>query len=766
MDSNKKLEDIIKFYQEPGFVYPEAKPERPIADQYQDYKQVQDIFEPRTQMYIEKEMGFADGGMLVKPSDDGSRPGYASPKGTKTVSLFAETGLDEHRGITKTIYPSGKVSYRGNFTRTKTGGRQTTPFRSTIEEVRVDLDEALKTPKGKTAIDIQKERGAGKQLEDPKYKAELKKAYTELELAKDKGYINLDEFVEEYAKKFRYKKGTKNPITGAIIKTSKDDLKSRSVASRGISKTIRDRAKELNIYNLEKNKMHDALEAYAKIKNRKPGDITRLAKQYKVSLPEYSQFITRFGLREYLPKNRDETRLAQSRAEQAAMKKYSSGLYEKELKGTVDIHKSHMGDKYNMPVRTSTIDYAPGKINKFLADKYDDLKIGMSIDAVLKNNTRKLKNLYRNKPPGYKQAMDRINQKGTEIAMATRGFKKFESIDPNTGKTFVIEGAQRRGGLDPSGLLGDRKLSDLDKTKGSFDREMVQYLKRDAMKAAKMSNPQIKREIKLIQLNLAKQMKAQGFKCKVTKANGGVASCNNPRAYLDDIAKQREIARTGSGKQAINAARKLSGLKTFMTSTLGPGAIAGEIAFAVPFALSDYASGESTSRIINNATFGAFGENVRDEIVKYGGEEAGLALDAMQRGQQLQEVESQADLFQGPDDSMMYPDILKGAQQRFDTSIEPFMKTDPSLPPGIGLRYFDDETANQYFNKLYKAQDDIAQTKARLKQERTANPYEEAWGAADGGIARIRRPHAIAPISGPAPQGEGLSYLFNRDREW
>jgi len=275
-------------------------------------------------------------------------------------------------------------------------------------------------------------------------------------------------------------------------------------------------------------------------------------------------------------------------------------------------------------------------------------------------------------------------------------------------------------------------------------------------------------KFKIVELSLAKQMKAQGFKCTVTKANGGPASCNNPRAYLDDIAKQREIARTGSGKQAINAARKLKGLKTFMTSTLGPAAIAGEIAFAVPFALSDYASGESTSRIINNATFGLAGDSVRDEIVKYGGEEAGLALDAQERGEKLEQVESQADLFMGPDDSMLYPDQLKGATQRFEKSIEPFIKTDPSLPPGIGERYFDSEMANQYFNKLFKAQDDIADRQAILKQERKVEPEDYyGFGAAGGGIATLdpRRPNAIPPKSGPMPQGGGLSSQFNRVRK-
>ena len=53
-----RIEDLY------GNVLPRRKPPRPIADQYQDYKQVQEYFEPRTQMYIEKEMGFDEGGRV------------------------------------------------------------------------------------------------------------------------------------------------------------------------------------------------------------------------------------------------------------------------------------------------------------------------------------------------------------------------------------------------------------------------------------------------------------------------------------------------------------------------------------------------------------------------------------------------------------------------------------------------------------------------------------------------------------------------------
>ena len=37
---------------------------------------------------------------------------------------------------------------------------------------------------------------------------------------------------------------------------------------------------------------------------------------------------------------------------------------------------------------------------------------------------------------------------------------------------------------------------------------------------------------------------------------------------------------------------------------------------------------------------------------------------------------------------------------------------------------------------------------------------------AGGGIANVRRPNAIPPLSGPMPQGGGLSSQFNRVKRW
>ena len=46
-----------------------------------------------------------------------------------------------------------------------------------------------------------------------------------------------------------------------------------------------------------------------------------------------------------------------------------------------------------------------------------------------------------------------------------------------------------------------------------------------------------------------------------------------------------------------------------------------------------------------------------------------------------------------------------------------------------------------------------------LAQSDWLQPY------AGGGMTGIRRPDAVPPLSGPDPQGEGLSYLLNRVRK-
>ena len=57
----------------------------------------------------------------------------------------------------------------------------------------------------------------------------------------------------------------------------------------------------------------------------------------------------------------------------------------------------------------------------------------------------------------------------------------------------------------------------------------------------------------------------------------------------------------------------------------------------------------------------------------------------------------------------------------------------------------------------------------KLQEQYLMDKIAAAGGVANmagGGIAGIRRPHAIPPKSGPMPQGGGLSSMFNRVRKW
>ena len=100
--------------------------------------------------------------------NQGGRIGFLKGGKIKTVHLINETGNPNHSGIYKTTNTNtGHVSYRGGYTR---GGRKTTNSSSTIKGARELLDEALKTPKGKNVIQLQKEKGAGNLLENKKFK--------------------------------------------------------------------------------------------------------------------------------------------------------------------------------------------------------------------------------------------------------------------------------------------------------------------------------------------------------------------------------------------------------------------------------------------------------------------------------------------------------------------------------------------------------------------------------------------------------------------
>jgi len=453
-------------------------------------------------------------GQLVQPNADGSRPGYNGDR--KTVHLINETGNPNHSGIYKTTNTkTGSVSYRGGYTRRDEGGRQSTKSSSTIKGARELLDKALETPKGKSMIDLQAEKGAGNLLNDKKFINQLEKAFEEVSALEKKGYGNIDKIVKKYETKFYKKVGTKN-IDGSTVKKGTENVFTKTLRSE-----IREYAKDLDIYNVENPNMEKALNDYRKIKNPKKGMIVNIAERYGIKRNMLDNYITNLGQRKYIPiKDPDEYTKAIRAAEKKALKKFSDRYFERVLQApmtsgeffadaaddeVVRLQKSHLGDKLTQDVKTSNIGYAAQEINQ---------EVLKEVDTEMRQLNKKLANLYKNKPKGYLQEMDKLNQRGNDLAAATKGYKKFTGLDPYTGKEFTINFSSAAQELDPTELLGeDTKLANIDKQ----DKATVKNLKATAMKNASKTKAQVSLDIEEIKKNIADL----GCPKSLQKASGG-----------------------------------------------------------------------------------------------------------------------------------------------------------------------------------------------------------------------------------------------------
>jgi len=543
----------------------------------------------------------AGGGMLVQPGFGGTRQGYADKSGRETVHLVNVTGNPNHRGIYRTTnLKTGSVSYRGGFTRRGKGGRQTTPTRSTIKEARADLDKALKIPKGKSVIQLQKERGAGNLLKDKKFMDQLEKAFEEVSKLEKKGYGNIDNIVKKYEKKFYVKPGSKT-ISGSTVQKGTENVFTQTLRSE-----IREYAKDLEIYNLENPKIEKALNDYRKIKNPKKGMIPNIAERYNINRATLDQYITNLNQRKYIPvKDPDKYTKAIREAEKKALKKFSDKYFERVLSApmtsgkyfadaaddeVVRLQKSHLGDKLTQDVRTSNIGYAAQEINQ---------EVLKEIDTEMRIINKQLANLYKNKPAGYKQKMDILNKQGTDLAAVSKGYKKFEAMNPDTGKKFVISFSGPGQELDPTRLLGeDTKLADIDKAQ---DKALVKDLKKTAMQSATKTRAQVQADIDTIKKNLFDYTKGQSqqvkglaaymrdnnplIKCKLSTG----VNCNDPRAYQSSLNELSLKAARGD-KQAASALKNFSSKAVkagrFIKNSLGPLAIATEFALEGGIALN------------------------------------------------------------------------------------------------------------------------------------------------------------------------------------
>ena len=747
----------------------------------------------------------AGGGMLVQPSADGSRPGYADKSGRETVHLVNVTGNPNHSGIYRTTnLKTGSVSYRGGYTRRNEGGRKFTKSSPTIKGARADLDKALQIPKGKSVIQLQKEKGAGNLLNDKKFMNELENAFEEVSKLEKKGYGNIDNIVKKYQKKFYVKKGSKT-ISGSTVQKGTDNVFTKTLATE-----IREYAKDLEIYNLENPKIEKAIEAYKKIKKPvrgtydKPGTLELIAKRFGLDKDNFSRYLTKLNERNYIPiTDADEYTKAIRDAEKKALKKFSDRYFERVLSApmtsgkyfadaaddeVVRLQKSHLGDKLTQDVKTSNIGYAAQEINQ---------EVLKDIDLEMRKINKQLANLYKNKPAGYKEKMDILNRQGSDLAAVSKGYKKFEAIDPDTGKKFVINFSSPSQELDPTDLLKydpntntyskDTKLASIDKE----DKTLVRDVKKDAMQSATKTKAQVQADIDTIKQNLFDYTKGQSqqvkglsaymkennplIKCKL--ANG--VNCNDPRAYqasLNELSVKAAQGDTQAASALKNFAAKAATAGRFIKTSLGPLAIAAEFALEGGIALNKTLSEgvpfkqAFADSYINKYVFGPKIQidkeaEIAKEMAK--GEEFAMA----KRGERMflpQSATADAQRLKKREEEMkaLYPqlDMVNLPNKEIDELLAAQGVYSPftlgfgmqQKQPGIGdMRYNEDvayDEIRDIFNK--GVEEDI-------RRQQMENLMGGAANFAGGGIAKLAGvDQGPPPESGPNSQG--LQGLLNR----
>ena len=377
-----------------------------------------------------------------------------------------------------------------------------------------------------------------------------------------------------------------------------------------------------------------------------------------------------------------------------------------------------------------------------------------------------------------------------------RGFKQSLSmaydkalLNPNRDKKLIktIENFANTIGVN----IGKGSTKKLDfgttpitkKTQSGLASELVKNFKEQEMARKNLANFRKTKEgqniIKQIfpsgraQLNIpkvqskgiAKKLADSGFECILSRKSGGTINCNDPRAYTQSI--KENMARVQQGDNA--AVAKVNKLGKAMNGFKGAAKFTGwglltELGFSAPLAAVDYAKGANKDEIISNATYGLFGKSEEEQLKeKYA--DYGKAQKFQDTYDKLLKQESALDdqTGYGP---IINPQNIKNTEKKLIEQSKPF---NTILPPSMGFK--GDFDLDMFFNAQaldQKRREEFAKEKEqRSKEIGILQPSTglEAVELAGGGIAKM-----AGDRSGPPPQSgpnsQGLQGLFNRVKNY
>ena len=497
-------------------------------------------------------------GQLVRNTVDGSRPGYNGAQTITTRSIG--NGIYEN-----TSEATGKKTWYGKIQRNK---KLLKSPHGTKEDAIKFVTEKRKIHPSKSVIVLQSEQGT--LLEQPKYKKALTNALDDLAKMETKGYGAINEIVKKYQNMFS-RVGEKT-VQGKIIE------KGITTESRAITNAIRSYAAENNIRDVQIKEMEKALDGYLAKKIPERGYIPKLMKKHGIPEATFNSWLIELNARRKIPlkyKNESEKIKAVRAKRDAALKKYSSPGFERWTKGTAEsgLQGGHTGQIYSEDVTPKTKKFTPAKINQETLKKYDAILQGI---ADKRDKAFKAKNW---------AEVERLNQKGMNVASATEGYKTF-TIKNRDGTKFEW-GSTTKGAIDPMDLTKEGitakemeswrmgKNPIMTKAKKDFknkiiskaeletinaaeeaklfaegkNKALLDFQKSEAMQSAKMSKKEITALDKRLRENLIKL-------CPKGKASGGRIGFANAGSAVSTLECGRRTATKLLGSGTANTEQK------------------------------------------------------------------------------------------------------------------------------------------------------------------------------------------------------------------
>ena len=708
-----------------------------IFKKVQDLSAIYDDDGPRA-MIPESRPMFNDGGMLVQPSDDGSRPGYAKNKMSGSKEQQAGNLAKKENRLSKI----GELFINKDYKKLKVKTRKARMGKGSIDAGGV-LNSQDKTMLNKIIYDgtVKEQNALAKELGiNRRYMIEV---YTEAEKLKDEGKA----LQQSKAKLIQVQNQKK--IFDEILNNKNATIKSMAKKFKMTEKEITKESSKLlkNVY------------------------------AQNVAIGKGPEFdIDSRGnktLKSWLPDNFETT--------DSFLDNFAN------IKGLKNVQSENMSilirNAYgNDPKKFTAAMKGLSEYNKLVNALPEGIKLDLDhplSKSFLKGSGASAQELL------YVTPISREYNRGFKQSLSMAYDKAL--LNPNRDKKLIktIENFANTIGVN----IGKGSTKKLDfgttpitkKTQSGLASELVKNFKEQEMAKKNLANfrktkegqniikqifPSGRAELNIPKTPLNAKLEKQIKVLFCGNKDGNVpGSCDISEA-MDNMIKQTNAVKQGviKGPEATRVANKAAKVARFGTGralakVLGPIGLAGEAVFEVAMAAPGYARGESGKRLLGDSILGLIpgvGQSSEEEFAEYATKDGMSQLDQ----QKIKDVNRFLELNDAL--PLAYKNITKGGRGDPSKGAKTFNKLYNEFSPLYNqfVGGPPSESASTAFAEQQRINDLINADKAiRAKQRDTA--MDQDFMAAGGGIAKM-----AGDRSGPPPQSgpnsQGLQGLFNR----